>query len=123
MSGPRNAPAGRAGGFEKLWRTLSPGERAELEFRWKIACLWRRGPIRLAEFLALFVADHEALEAALTAYLADEHIGRRARASARNRDAGQRWRQRRRQSTTPSTASSGRRSPSVSPDTQGGETT
>jgi hypothetical protein len=96
MSGERSAP-GQSAAFERHWRNLSPGERAELEFRWTISRLWRRGPLALSEFLFLFVPEElrEPFALAIDEYLADEHIGRRARASARNRHAGQRWRQRR----------------------------
>jgi hypothetical protein len=62
-------------GFEKFWRSLSADKRAELEFRWKITRLWRRGPRALSEFLDLFQAAHglrQPFEAAVDQYLNDD---------------------------------------------------
>jgi hypothetical protein len=119
VSGERSAPAGRFAAFERRLANLSPGARVELEFRWTISRLWRRGPVALSEFLGLFLTSRELrqpFEAAVDAYLDAAPGGKRARATARNRRAAQRWRQRQRAkaqapSTTPARGGGLRASP------------
>jgi hypothetical protein len=100
VSGERRA--GRSAAFERRLANLSPSERADLEFRRNISRLWQRGPRVFGDFLFLFLASyelHSPFAATVEAYLADDHTGPRARAFARNRRAGRRWRQRKRQQT------------------------